>query len=106
MLLDQIFRGASPSAGKLIAQFCQREGVTEEAFRFGLIGLYGRNREAPCWDGAVETIDGALCRLELPELAAVLVGPETDCRTEGSESWAGWRSGEPPFRRPISPDGG
>ena len=46
MLLDQIFRGASPSAGKLIAQFCQREGVTEEAFRFGLIGLYGRNREA------------------------------------------------------------
>ena len=70
MLLDQIFRGASLSGGKLIAQFCQREGVTEEAFRFGLIGLYGRNREAPCWDGAVETIDGALGRLELPELAA------------------------------------
>lgn len=89
MLLDQIFRGASPSAGKLIAQFCQREGVTEEAFRFGLIGLYGRNREAPCWDGAVETIDGALCRLELPELAAVLVGPETDCRTE-AERIVGW----------------
>ena len=59
MLLDQIFRGASLSGGKLIAQFCQREGVTEEAFRFGLIGLYGRNREAPCWDGAVETIDAA-----------------------------------------------
>ena len=106
MLLDQIFRGASPSAGKLIAQFCQREGVTEEAFRFGLIGLYGRNREAPCWDGAVETIDGALCRLELPELVAVLVGPETDCRTE-AERIVGWmEEREPPFRRPISPDGG
>ncbi len=93
MLLDQIFRGASLSGGKLIAQFCQREGVTEETFRFGLIGLYGRNREAPCWDGAVETIDGVLCRLELPELVVVLVGPETDCRTEAERAaaWMGER---------------
>ena len=106
MLLDQIFRGASLSGGKLIAQFCQREGVTEEAFRFGLIGLYGRNREAPCWDGAVETIDGALGRLELPELVVVLVGPETDCRRRRSGPRPGWGSGGLPFRRPTSPVGG
>lgn len=88
LLLDRIFRGSSPSGG-LIAQFCQREGVSEDAFRFGLIGLYGRNREDPCWDGAVDTANGVLCRLELPELALVLVGPETDCRGE-AERIAGW----------------
>lgn len=86
MLLDRIFRGSSLSAGTLIAQFCQREGVSEDAFRFGLIGLYGRNREEPCWDQAVESIEGIFCRLELPELVLALVGPETDCRAEAERA--------------------
>lgn len=86
-LIERIFVDSTQPAEPLVKQLCGPEG--DEAFRFGVIGLYGRT-----WDSLDRGVFLGAFReifldIALPGLTLLLVRAEADCQST-AEKISGW----------------
>ena len=86
-LLEGLFMNTARPAEMLIEQLCTAEEA--DSFRFGAVGLYGRNRSGLDRTALFGAFREVFFHIVLPELTLLLVRADADCR-ETAEKIADW----------------